>query len=67
MRRAYIGWFARNGQYWPHEKRLAQRLADLGGLDLAENDTAVWTSDLAGALAAIREQLRRLSESQPHE
>ncbi len=44
MRRAYTAWFAGQGRYWPHEKRLQTRFASLGRPDLAEHDRAIWAS-----------------------
>ena len=57
MRRAYIAWFARQGRYWPHEKRLQTRLVHLDRADLAEGDAAIWSATLPDAISALRRQL----------
>jgi Domain of unknown function (DUF4037) len=61
VRSAFIGWFANNDRYWPHEKRLLERLKLLGQRDLVELERRVWIEDtLAARLAAMRELLARL-------
>ncbi len=64
MGKAYIAWFARQGRYWPHEKRLQTRLVHLGRADLAEGDAAIWSAALPEAFSALREQLDRLRADQ---
>lgn len=60
MRRAYISWFLSQGLYWPHEKRLQRRLADLGRADLAKGDALIWNGTLDASMEAIEAQITRL-------
>jgi hypothetical protein len=63
IRAAFIGWFAARDLYWPHEKRLSERLALAGYPDLAELERAVWSKDgLAARLEAIDALLSRLRD-----
>lgn len=61
LRRAYIAWFAAQGLYWPHEKRLQARLVGLGRTDLAEGDRRVWSGTMPEAFDALRDQVTRLA------
>ena len=64
IRAGLIAWFAAGDRYWPHEKRLSQRLQLLGHPDLAELERRAWLGEtLAVRLAAIRELLARLNKS----
>lgn len=45
LQSAFIAWFARRGRFWPHEKRLSQRLRDLGYEHLADLEARVWRAD----------------------
>jgi Domain of unknown function (DUF4037) len=58
LREVFIAWFAVNDIYWPHEKRLGERLRLAGRDDVAELESRVWTAgDLSGCLLAIRDLL----------
>lgn len=61
VRLAFIAWFAGQGRYWPHEKRLSVRLRRMGFDDLAASERRVWsTAGLAGRLTALRSLLDAL-------
>jgi hypothetical protein len=63
VRAAFIAWFATRDMYWPHEKRLGQRLRRLGHGDLAALEEQFWTEQgLASQLAILRQLLERLSD-----
>lgn len=47
VRAMFMAWFAVQGWYWPHEKRLGIRLERLGRSDLAEREAEVWIGHLA--------------------
>lgn len=62
LHRGFIAWFARHNWYWPHEKRLGQRLTVLGSPDLAALEGQVWgAATLRDKRLLIEELLSALS------
>lgn len=57
LRALFIAWFAMNGRYWPHEKRLGDRLRLAGRDDLALLEQSVWLEgrDLSQRLDGVRQ------------
>lgn len=49
-----IAWYAKQGLWWPHEKRLARRLRQMGSDDLAGIEATLWTGSLHERLEAAR-------------
>lgn len=59
VRSAFLAWFAAQGLYWPHEKRLGRRLTEIGRSDLAKAQSEIWSAgSLASALGAYQELCR---------
>jgi GrpB-like predicted nucleotidyltransferase (UPF0157 family) len=55
VRLLFIAWFASQGRWWPHEKRLSERLRRAGRHDLADAEAAVWAAaTLEGAARAVQ-------------
>lgn len=54
VRLLFIAWFARRGEWWPHEKRLSERLRRAGQEELAQLEERVWQGDMSERLARAR-------------
>lgn len=54
-RMLFIAWFAQGGRWWPHEKRLGERLRRVGEARLAAIESDLWRGTLFDRTEAVRQ------------
>jgi hypothetical protein len=61
VRIVFIAWFARQGIWWPHEKRLSERLRRLGRDDLAALEAELWQGEPADRVRSVMRLVESLA------